>query len=150
MHGFYRYLIRFHPPVFRERFEDELIWIFSEAERDGNAHWFVLDAMASLFRQWFLRRENRMVILNLLSVTVGVACPLVAGFGAVFFLYSFAAALLIGPATPILITISILSAAGVSFLGLVRFFTVSKHGTILSIRADANTPHMAQTVRNPY
>src|SRR5262247_181131 len=110
MHGFYRSLIRLHPPVFRGRFEDELIWIFSEAERDGNAHWFVLDGMASLFRQWFLRRENRTVILNLLSAVLGIAAPLAAGFSGVFFLYSFAAALLIGPATPIVITISILFA----------------------------------------
>ena len=46
---FYRCLIRLHPHVFRERFGDEMLCAFDEAEHAGGAAFFA-DAAGSLIR----------------------------------------------------------------------------------------------------
>jgi retinol-binding protein 3 len=52
---FYRWLVRFHPPRFRERFADEMLSIFDHAEaRDSGK--LVADVFISLARQWTIRR----------------------------------------------------------------------------------------------
>lgn len=51
---FYRCLIRLHPHMFRERFGDEMLCAFDEAEHAGGAAFFA-DAANSLIRQWILR-----------------------------------------------------------------------------------------------
>ena len=51
---FYRCLIRLHPREFRERFGDEMLCIFDEAQHAGGAA-FLADAAGSLARQWILR-----------------------------------------------------------------------------------------------
>jgi hypothetical protein len=53
----YRCLVSLHPPVFRERFEEELLWIFEEASGSWGAGSLVADASISLTRQWLIRLE---------------------------------------------------------------------------------------------
>lgn len=50
----YRCVIRLHPREFRERFGDEMLCVFDEAEPSGAAALFA-DAFGSLARQWILR-----------------------------------------------------------------------------------------------
>ena len=50
----YRYLIWLHPAVFRERFGEEMLCIFDEAEGQEELQLFT-DAFISLLRQWMLR-----------------------------------------------------------------------------------------------
>jgi hypothetical protein len=50
----YRALIALHPPLFRERFGDEMLCVFDEAGRDRTARLFA-DGVLSLLRQWLLR-----------------------------------------------------------------------------------------------
>src|SRR5678815_3268359 len=46
-------LLRLHPRQFRQRFADEMLWIFDQtAENRGR---LVTDAVVSLWRQWALR-----------------------------------------------------------------------------------------------
>jgi hypothetical protein len=49
---FYRLLLWLHPPSFRRRFGDEMLWIFDETAAHTGA---LADGFASLLRQWFLR-----------------------------------------------------------------------------------------------
>jgi hypothetical protein len=50
----YRALIELHPARFRDRFGDEMLWVFDEAGRDRAPRLFA-DAVLSLLRQWLLR-----------------------------------------------------------------------------------------------
>lgn len=54
---FYRWLLRFHPPSFRERFADEMMSIFDHVEGTEAAAKLVADAFISLVRQWTMRWE---------------------------------------------------------------------------------------------
>ncbi|HKQ86519.1 MAG TPA: hypothetical protein VJS43_07065 [Candidatus Acidoferrales bacterium] len=47
-------LIRLHPREFRERFGDEMLCVFDEAQHAGEAT-FLADGVGSLARQWVLR-----------------------------------------------------------------------------------------------
>ena len=51
----YRWLIGFHPPAFRLRFEQELLWIFDESNDASGAAPLLYDAVFSLLRQWLMR-----------------------------------------------------------------------------------------------
>lgn len=51
----YRCLICLHPPAFRLRFGQELLWIFDESSDASGAAPLVYDAAISLLRQWLLR-----------------------------------------------------------------------------------------------
>src|SRR2546429_8067367 len=54
---FYRWLLRFHPARFRERFAEEMLSIFDHVEgREASAE-LVADAFISLVRQWTMRSE---------------------------------------------------------------------------------------------
>jgi len=54
---FYRWLLRFHPARFRERFAEEMLSIFDHVEgREATAE-LVADAFISLVRQWTMRSE---------------------------------------------------------------------------------------------
>ena len=48
-------LLRLHPPGFRQRYADEMLWIFDEASARGSAAPLFADALRSLCRQWLLR-----------------------------------------------------------------------------------------------
>ena len=50
----YRCLIRLHPRDFRERFGEQMLCAFDEAERTGGAA-FLADGLGSIGRQWILR-----------------------------------------------------------------------------------------------
>ena len=51
----YRRLICLHPPAFRLRFEEELLWIFDESSDASGAAPLLYDAAVSLLRQWLMR-----------------------------------------------------------------------------------------------
>ena len=53
----YSLLIRLHPPVFRERFAQEMLSIFDEAENAWGAGSLLRDAIVSLLRQWLIRSD---------------------------------------------------------------------------------------------
>jgi len=50
----YIWLLRLHPPRFREEFAGEMLWIFDQARCDGSGR-LVGDAAASVVRQWCFR-----------------------------------------------------------------------------------------------
>jgi hypothetical protein len=52
----YRALIALHPRRFRERFGDEMLCVFDEADGDRTARLFA-DVVLSLLRQWVLRSD---------------------------------------------------------------------------------------------
>jgi len=52
---FYRWLVCLHPPAFRLRFEQELLWIFDESSDASGAAPLLYDAAISLLRQWLKR-----------------------------------------------------------------------------------------------
>ncbi len=51
----YSFLLWLHPPSFRRRFGDEMLWIFNETAPQQGAWLLLADALASLARQWLLR-----------------------------------------------------------------------------------------------
>jgi hypothetical protein len=56
---FYARLLRLHPFHFRQRFTEEMLWIFDEAAAHGRTTPLFADALLSLWRQWALRPEFR-------------------------------------------------------------------------------------------
>lgn len=48
----YQCVIWLHPPAFRRRFGDEMLWIFEEAAEELGSAAFLADGLASLGRQW--------------------------------------------------------------------------------------------------
>ena len=54
---FYRWVLRFHPARFRERFAEEMLSIFDHVEGRAAAAKLVADAFISLVRQWTMRSE---------------------------------------------------------------------------------------------
>jgi len=75
----YRWLICLHPPAFRLRFEEELLWIFDES--DGSGAPLVHDAVISLLRQWFVRSG----MWKWLVGGIAGAVPLLIAFGSFLF-----------------------------------------------------------------
>jgi hypothetical protein len=54
---FYRWVLRAHPPYFRQRFGDEMQSIFDCAQSPGEEVGLFVDAALSLLRQWSLRPQ---------------------------------------------------------------------------------------------
>jgi len=76
----YRSLICLHPPAFRLRFEDELLWIYDESTDTSGAA-LLCDAAISLLRQWLIRSEMwKWFIAGIVG-----ALPLLIGFGSFLF-----------------------------------------------------------------
>jgi hypothetical protein len=73
----YRCLVSLHPPAFRRRFEEEMLWIFDEAaDAWGTASLFT-DASVSLARQWLLRSGLwKWVVAGIAGII-----PLILAFG---------------------------------------------------------------------
>jgi hypothetical protein len=66
----YRSLLWLHPPHFRERYAEEMAWIFDEtATRRGKAFLFC-DGFASLARQWVVRSGMWKIILAVLGALI--------------------------------------------------------------------------------
>lgn len=49
---FYACLLRLHPRQFRQRFAEEMLWIFDQETANGRAAPLLADALLSLARQW--------------------------------------------------------------------------------------------------
>lgn len=77
----YRCLVRLHPPAFRLRFEEELLWIFDESSNALCRVPLVYDAVISLLRQWLLRSGMWKWVLG----GIAGALPVVIGFGSFLF-----------------------------------------------------------------
>jgi hypothetical protein len=54
----YRLILRIHPRPFRERFADEMLWIFDEESRRGAAPRMLWDGVLSLLRQHSKSDDN--------------------------------------------------------------------------------------------
>ena len=73
----YALLIRLHPLAFRERFAQEMLWIFEEAENVWSGGSLLRDAIASLLRQWLIRSDLwKWLVAGLAGVV-----PLLIAFG---------------------------------------------------------------------
>ena len=77
----YRWLIYLHPPAFRLRFEEELLWIFDELRDVSGASPLLCDASTSVLRQWFIRSGMWKWLLG----AIAGAVPVVIGFGSFLF-----------------------------------------------------------------
>jgi hypothetical protein len=77
LRNLYRCLVRLHPERFRVRFEEEMLWIFDEAEGMFGAASIVGDACGSLVRQWLKNKD----VWRWLAATVGGILLLVIAFG---------------------------------------------------------------------
>jgi len=80
----YRWLICLHPPAFRQRFEQELLWIFDESSDESGAAPLLYDAAISLMRQWLMRSGMWKWVLG----GIAGAVPLLIGFGSFLFNWS--------------------------------------------------------------
>jgi uncharacterized membrane protein len=77
----YRWLICLHPPAFRQRFEQELLWIFEESCDTSGATPLLYDAVVSLLRQWLMRSGMWKWVLG----GIAGALPVLIGFGSFLF-----------------------------------------------------------------
>lgn len=75
--GLYRCLVRSHPVAFRLRFEEEMLWIFDQAEGSWGTASLIADAVISLSRQWCLRSGLWIWFVATIAGTV----PLIIAFG---------------------------------------------------------------------
>jgi hypothetical protein len=73
----YRCLVHLHPLAFRRRFEEEMIWIFDEAEETWGVGSLIVSAASSLARQWLMRSG----LWKLAAAGIGGTVPLLVGFG---------------------------------------------------------------------
>ncbi len=78
---FYRWLVCLHPPAFRLRFEQELLWIFEESSDASDAPPLLYDAAISLLRQWLLRSGMWRWVFGGIAGVV----PVLIGFGSFLF-----------------------------------------------------------------
>jgi D-alanyl-D-alanine carboxypeptidase len=58
LRSLYRWLLHLHPSAFRQRFAEEMLWIFDEAAATQGAPRLFADAFISLMRQWIVRPES--------------------------------------------------------------------------------------------
>jgi hypothetical protein len=75
----YRWLICLHPPAFRLRFKEELLWIFDESRDTSGAMPLLYDATISLLRQWLVRSGVWKWVLG----AIAGAVPIYLGFGSI-------------------------------------------------------------------
>ena len=70
MHIFYRSLLWLHPPRFRQRYAEEMAWIFDEAATTRERAFLVCDGFVSLARQWVVRSGMWKIALALLGALI--------------------------------------------------------------------------------
>ena len=75
--GLYRCLVRLHPVAVRVRFEEEMLWIFDEAEGTWGAASLIADASISLTRRWLTRLE----LWKWVAAGIAGIVPLIIAFG---------------------------------------------------------------------
>ena len=68
----YAGLLWIHPPAFRRRFMPEMLWIFEQALPSTGALTLLLDAFASLARQWVLRSRAWIPVIAVLGACLQV------------------------------------------------------------------------------
>ena len=81
----YRWLIGLHPPAFRLRFEQELLWIFDESSDTSGAAPLLYDGAISLLRQWLMRSGMWEWVLKWVVGGIAGAVALLIGFGSFLF-----------------------------------------------------------------
>ena len=74
----YRWLLYLHPPAFRQRFAEEMLWIFDEAASTHGVLRLFADGFVSLLRQWVVRPERW-------HMPVAAAIPPVSSGSSAFF-----------------------------------------------------------------
>ncbi len=77
LRAIYRGLVRLHPPAFRQRAGEEMLWIFDEAAGSWGTGSLLSDAILSLLRQWLIRSEVWIWIVASIAGFV----PLIIAFG---------------------------------------------------------------------
>jgi hypothetical protein len=77
----YLWLICLHPPAFRLRFNEELLWIFDESSDASSAAPLLYDAAISLLRQWLMRSGMWKWVVG----AIAGAVPLLIAFGSFLF-----------------------------------------------------------------
>ncbi len=77
----YGWLVRLHPPAFRERFGAEMLCVYDEAQR-GERPGLWLDGVASLARQWVARTGYWIVGVAALGALLQLALAGTAWLGA--------------------------------------------------------------------
>jgi uncharacterized membrane protein len=80
MRTLYQWLVYLHPPAFRLRFEEELLWIFDESRDASGAAPLLYDAALSLLRQWLMRSGVWKWVVGIIAGVV----PVLIGFGSFF------------------------------------------------------------------
>jgi hypothetical protein len=77
----YRWLVRLHPPAFRQRFGPEMLCVYDEADR-GERPRLLVDGVVSLGRQWVARSRYWIVGVAALGALLQVAAAGAAWLGA--------------------------------------------------------------------
>jgi hypothetical protein len=67
---FYRSLLWLHPPRFRERYAEEMKWIFDETASAQERAFLFYDGLVSLARQWVVRSGMWKVALAVLGALI--------------------------------------------------------------------------------
>lgn len=65
--AFYRSLLWLHPPRFRERYAEEMTWIYDETATAGEKAFLFCDGLVSLGRQWVVRSGMWKIALAVLA-----------------------------------------------------------------------------------
>ncbi len=71
--SFYRSLLWLHPSRFRERFAEEMLWIFDETQATCGRAFLCYDGINSLARQWVLRTGIWKIVLAILGALIQAA-----------------------------------------------------------------------------
>jgi hypothetical protein len=66
----YRSLLWLHPPRFRERYAEEMAWIFDEAATAREKAFLFCDGLVSLTRQWVVRSGMWKIALAVLAALI--------------------------------------------------------------------------------
>ena len=67
---FYHSLLYLHPPRFRERYAEEMTWIFDETASAKERAFLFYDGLISLARQWVMRTGMWKIALAVLAALI--------------------------------------------------------------------------------
>ncbi len=67
---FYQSLLCLHPPRFRERYAEEMKWIFDETANAKERAFLFYDGLISLARQWVMRTGMWKIALAVLAALI--------------------------------------------------------------------------------
>ena len=70
MRSIYLSILWLHPRSFRERFAEEMLWIFDETQTDGGKIFLLGDGFKSVARQWVVRSGMWKVALAFLLALI--------------------------------------------------------------------------------